>query len=46
MVPKLSLNYLAVVGDGVFVFLYDVLWAQAVLGAADLSAGVCTDPIG
>jgi len=45
-VPQVSLNYLAVVGDGVFVFVDDVLWAQAVLGAADLSAGVCADPIG
>lgn len=38
-------QYLAIVGDGLLVFLYDVFRAQAVLGPADFTAGVCTDPI-
>lgn len=38
--------YLSIVGDGLFVFLDDVLGTQAVLGSSDLSAGVCTDAIG
>lgn len=33
-------SHLAVIGDGLFVFVNDVLGAEAVLGPSDLSAGV------
>lgn len=35
--------YLAVIGDGLFVLLDDVLWTQTVLGSTDLAAGVSAD---
>lgn len=37
--------YLSIVGDGLFVFLDNVLWTQAVLCSPNLSAGVCTNAI-
>lgn len=40
------MGYLPVVGDGLFVFLDDVLGAQAVLRSPDLRAGVGTDAVG
>lgn len=38
--------HLAVVGDGLLVLVDDVLGAQAVLGASDLSAGVGVYAVG
>ncbi len=44
--PLCAGNDLAVVRDGLLVFLDDVLLTEAVLGSADLRARVCTDAIG
>lgn len=41
-----SIQYLAVVGDGLFVFIDNVLLTQAVLRSSDLGAGVGADAIG
>lgn len=38
--------YLSIIGDGLFVFLDDVLRTQAVLCSSDLCAGVGADAIG
>lgn len=38
--------YLSVVGNGLFVFLNDVFWTQAVLRPSDLGAGVGADAVG
>lgn len=40
-----STQYLAIVGDGLFVFLDDVLGTQAVLRSPNLSAGVCANAV-
>lgn len=37
--------YLSIVGYGLFVFLNDVFWTQAVLCPSNLSTGVSTDAV-
>ena len=46
MCRAVMMQYLAIVGDGLFVFLNNVLWAQAVLGSSNLGAGVRADTVG
>lgn len=38
--------YLSIGGDGLFIFLNDILGTQAVLCPSDLSAGVGADAVG
>lgn len=40
------MRYLSIVGYGLFIFVNDVLWTQAVLGSSDLRAGVSTNAVG